>query len=77
MSNLSIRSRRNQDSMTRPPGINNIQSGIILSNNKHLLMMLLPLNTNQPVIQKRQVRLAHRTHNHRAPVLRYKRNRFR
>ena len=76
MSNLIIRSRRYEHSMTRPPSINSIQRLIILRYNQHFLMMLLPHNTNQPVIQKRQVRMAHRTHNYRTPVLRHKRRRF-
>lgn len=63
MSNLSIRGRRNKHSMTRPPLINLEQCDIILSNDKHFLMMLLLHNTNQPIIQKGQVRLTHCTNN--------------
>lgn len=68
MGNLSIWGRRNKNSMARPPVIHSIKRGIVLSNHQHLVLMLLPGNANQPIIEKRQIRLTHCT-NDQSPVL--------
>lgn len=65
MGSLSIRRRWNQDGVARPPLIDLIKRGIVFSNHKHLVLVLLPGNADQPVVQKRQVRLAHGANNHR------------
>lgn len=62
--------------MTRPPLINLKQSSIVLSNNKHFLMLLLPHNANQPVIQERQVRFTNNT-DYKGIVLGHKGSSFR
>lgn len=75
MGSLGIGSRGHKHGMARPLLIDFIKGGIILSDDEHLVLVLLPCNTNQPVVEKRQVRLANCTNNH-ITILGHKRRRF-
>lgn len=76
MRRLCIGSRRDQNRVPRPPLINLIERGIVLGDHEHLLVVLLPGDADQPVIEEGQVRLAHGAHDHR-PVLGHERRRLR
>jgi len=75
MGGMRFQNRGNKHSMTRPSLINFIQSGIILSNNQDLILMILPGNTNQPIVQELQVRLTNNTNND-SPISTHKGNRL-
>lgn len=66
MSGSRLQRRRHQNSVARPPLIHLIERGIIFSNHQNFILMLLPRDANQPVVQKRQISLAYRTNDQRA-----------
>lgn len=75
MGSLSIGRRWDEHGVAGPPLVHLIECGIVLSDHKHLILMLLPGNANQPVVKKRQVRLAHSANDH-SPILGHKRRRL-
>jgi hypothetical protein len=75
MGSLSIGRRWDEHGVTGPPLVHLIERGIVLGDHKHLILMLLPGNANQPVVKKRQVRLAHSANDH-SPILGHKRRRL-
>lgn len=64
MGSLSIRGGRDEHGMAGPEPIDGIESSIVLCNDKHFILVVLPGNANQPVVKKRQVRLAHGADDH-------------
>lgn len=64
MGSLRIRGRRDEHGVARPTLINLKKRGIVLGNDKHFVLMLLPGNANQPVVKKRQVRVTHSADDH-------------
>ena len=61
---LRIERGRDEDGVTSPFLVNFIQSSVILSNHKDFVLMLLPGEANQPVVEERQVRIAHCAYDH-------------
>jgi hypothetical protein len=70
VSGLRIERRRNENGVTRPFLVNFVESSVILSDDENLILMLLSRNTNQPIVEKRQVRIANGAYDH-SPVLSY------
>lgn len=68
MGSLCVHYGRNEDGVPGPLPIHPIQGGIILRDDKHLLVVLLPGDADQPVVEEGQVGLAHGTDDQR-PIL--------
>lgn len=58
MSRLGIGSGRDEDGVARPELIDLIERGVIFSNHKDLVLMLLPGDADEPVGEEREVGLA-------------------
>nr|BAE99728.1 hypothetical protein [Arabidopsis thaliana] len=50
--------------MTRPLFVDFVQSSIVFSDHKNFFLMFLSRNANQPVVKKRQERVANSTDDH-------------
>ena len=61
---MRIRGRWDEQGVARPTLINLEKRGILLGNDKHFVLMLLPGNANKPVVKKRQVRVTHSADDH-------------
>lgn len=73
---LRIERGRDEDGVTSPFLVNFIQSSVILSNHKDFVLMLLPGEANQPVVEERQEGIANGADDH-SPVLSDKLSRLR
>lgn len=60
---------RDEYGMTRPPLVDFVQSSVIFSDDKNIFLMILSRNTNQPVVEKRQERIAYGADNQRRSIL--------
>lgn len=60
---------RDKNGMTRPFLVDFVQSSVIFSDHKNIFLMILSRNTNQPVVEKRQERIAYSADDHRRLIL--------
>lgn len=58
MGSLGIRSRWDQDGVAGPPAVNLVEGGVVLGDDDHLLLTLLPCDADEPVIQEGEIGLA-------------------
>ena len=56
---LRVKSWRNQNGVARPLGVDFVKSSITLSDHENLVLMLLPRNADQPVVEERKEGIAH------------------
>ena len=56
---LRVKSWRNKNGMARPLGVDFVKSSVILSDHENLVLMLLPRNADQPVVEERKEGIAY------------------
>ena len=76
MCGLRIERWRNENGMTRPLLVNLVESSVIFSEHEDFVLMVLPRDTNQPVVEERQEGIANGADDH-SPVLSDKLSRLR
>lgn len=66
VSGLRIKRGRDENGVTRPSLVNLVESSVILSDHEYFVLVLLPGDADQPVVEERQVRIAHGADDHGA-----------
>lgn len=65
MRRIGMKHGRDKDSVARPKLIDPIERSVVLSNDKDHVLSVVDGNAYQPIVEKRQVRLAHNADNDR------------
>lgn len=64
MSGLRIEGGRDENGVARPSLVNLVESSVILGDDEDFFLVLLPRDADQPVVEERQVSIAHRADDH-------------
>lgn len=64
VSGLRIEGGRDENGVTRPLLVNLVESSVILGDHEDFVLMILPGDADQPVVEERQVWIAHCADDH-------------